>query len=330
MQNKKVLMFGPSYFGYAECIVAQLEAMGAQVDFYNDRPNNSGLCKALVRYQVKAYYPKVVAHYTNAAEENKDKDYDFIFVIKSECVDANIMKMLREHFPRAKCILYMWDGLHNIPHGTERLCLYDRVATFDHNDAEKYDLILRPLFFRKEYATPSAAPDHYDYDVSFIGTAHSIRPKMVKAVADICKKEGRNIYQYLFLPSKLVYFYNKLFNKAYRKVRKGDIHFTSISADEVRRIYDTSRCILDVEHVSQRGLTIRTIEMIGMGKKLITTNTGIKKYDFYNPKNILILDRDNPQIPAEFWESAYEPIPQKIINRYSLESFVRELFEVKE
>ena len=74
MQNKKVLMFGPSYFGYAECIVSQLEAMGAQVDFYNDRPNNSGLCKALVRYQVKAYYPTVVAHYTNAAEENKDKD----------------------------------------------------------------------------------------------------------------------------------------------------------------------------------------------------------------------------------------------------------------
>jgi len=70
--------------------------------------------------------------------------------------------------------------------------------------------------------------------------------------------------------------------------------------------------------------------MIGMGKKLITTNTGIKKYDFYNPKNILILDRDNPQIPPEFWDSPYEPIPQQIIDRYSLASFVRELFEVKE
>jgi len=330
MQNKKVLMFGPSYFGYTECIVSQLQAMGAQVDLYNDRPNNGALCKTLVRYQVKLYYPKVVAHYTKAAEENKDKDYDYIFVIKSECVDANIMKMLREHFPRAKCILYMWDGLRNIPKGTERLCLYDRVLTFDHEDAEKYGLILRPLFFRKEYAKTSAEPEHYDYDVSFIGTAHSIRPKMVKAVEDICKKEGRTCFKYLFLTHPLVYWYNKLFNKDYRKVRKSDIHFTSISADQVRAVYDTTRCILDVEHVSQRGLTIRTIEMIGMGKKLITTNTGIQKYDFYNPKNILILDRENPQIPAEFWESAYEPVPQEIINRYSLESFVRELFEVKE
>ena len=120
MQNKKVLMFGPSYFGYAECIVSQLEAMGAQVDFYNDRPNNSGLCKALVRYQVKAYYPTVVAHYTNAAEENKDKDYDFIFVIKSECVDANIMQMLREHFPRA---MYRPWGVSSrtLPFSTARL-----------------------------------------------------------------------------------------------------------------------------------------------------------------------------------------------------------------
>ena len=328
MQNKKVLMFGPSYFGYTECIVSQLEAMGAKVDLYNDRPNNGALCKALVRYQVKLYYPKVVAHYTAAAEANKDKDYDYIFVIKSECVDANIMQMLRAHFPRAKCILYMWDGLNNIPNGTERLSLYDRVLTFDHEDAEKYGIILRPLFFRKEYARLSQEPDRYDYDVSFIGTAHTIRPKLVKAVEAICKAEGRTCFRYLFLPHPLVYWYNKLLNKDYRKVRKSDIHFTSISADEVRRIYDTSRCILDVEHVAQRGLTIRTIEMIGMGKKLITTNTGIQKYDFYNPKNILILDRENPQIPAEFWESAYEPVPQEIINRYSLESFVRELFEV--
>lgn len=330
MHNKKILMFGPSYFGYTECIVAQLRTMGAQVDLYNDRPSNSVLCKTMVRYQVKAYHPLVVDYYTKTAEKNKDKDYDFICVIKGECVDASIMKMFRAYFPRAKTILYLWDGLHNIPHGTERLGLYDRVLTFDPDDAEKYGLVLRPLFFRKEYAQRSAEPDRYDYDISFIGTAHSIRPKLVKAVEDICKREGRTCFQYLFLPHKLVYFHEKLFNRDYRKVRMRDIHFTALSADEVRRIYDASRCILDVEHISQWGLTIRTIEMIGMGKKFITTNADIKKYDFYNPKNILILDRDDPQIPADFWESAYEPIPQEIINRYSLETFVRELFEVKE
>ena len=152
---------------------------------------------------------------------------------------------------------------------------------------------------------------------------------MVKAVENLCKQEGRNIYLYLFLPSKLVYFYNKLFNKAYRKVHISDIHFTSISADEVRRIYDTSRCILDVEHVSQRGLTIRTIEMIGMGKKLITTNTGSTQYDFYNPSNICVIDRDNPAI-GDFWDKPYQPIPDAVIARYSLESFVREIFDKKE
>lgn len=330
MLNKKILMFGPSYFGYTECIVTQLKTMGAQVDLYNDRPNNSVLCKTLVRYQVKAYHPAVVAHYTKAAEENKDKDYDYICVIKGECVDATIMKMLREHFPRAKCILYMWDGLHNIPHGVDRLSLFDRVLTFDPNDADKYGLVFRPLFFRKEYARIAPEPDRYDYDVSFIGTAHSIRPKLVKAVEDICKREGRTCFHYLFLPHKLVYFHQKVLNRDYRKVHMSDIHFTAMSAEQVRRIYDTSRCILDIEHISQWGLTIRTIEMIGMGKKFITTNADIKEYDFYSPNNILILDRDNPQIPAEFWDAPYEPIPQQIINRYSLETFVRDLFEVKE
>lgn len=330
MHNKKILMFGPSYFGYTECIVSQLQAMGAHVDLYNDRPTNSVFCKTMVRYQIKAYHPAVVSYYTRTAEANKDKDYDYICVIKGECVDATIMKTLREHFPRAKCILYLWDGLHNIPRGTARLSLFDRVLTFDPNDAKKFGLTFRPLFFRQEYAKLSAEPSHYDYDVAFIGTAHSIRPKLVKAVEDICKREGKSCFQYLFLPHKLVYLHEKLLNKDYRKVRMGDIHFTPISAEEVRRIYDTSRCILDIEHISQWGLTIRTIEMIGMGKKFITTNADIKQYDFYNPNNILILDRDNPQIPAEFWETPYQPVPQEIINRYSLETFVRELFEVKE
>ena len=75
---------------------------------------------------------------------------------------------------------------------------------------------------------------------------------------------------------------------------------------------------------------MRTIEMVGMGKKLITTNTGIQNYDFYHPNNICVIDRHDPQIPAEFWNSPYVPISRSILQRYSLRAFVEDIFDVKE
>ena len=330
MKDKKILMFGPSFFGYTECIAEHLRSLGAQVDLYDERPNNGVLCKTMLRYHIRLYRPKVAAYYQAVAEKNSSRDYDYIFVIKSEAIDAGILQMLRGYFPKAQCILYLWDAVDNVPGGKEKIRLYDRVLTFDHLDAKTYDLPLRPLFFRQEYAQTDGENTDFIYDVAFIGTAHSIRPKMVQAVAQICQKEGRSCYQYLFLPHLFVFFYNKLLNPAYRKVRKADIHFDSISPAEIRRVYAGSRCILDVEHVAQRGLTMRTIEMVGMGKKLLTTNTGITQYDFYDPNNICVIDRNEPSIPADVWDSPYHPIPREIIGRYSLDAFVREIFDIKE
>lgn len=326
MKDKKILMFGPSFFGYAECIAEQLRALGAWVDLYDERPNNGAVCKTMLRYNVRLYYPKVVAYYQSVIEKNRDKDYDYIFVIKSEAIDRDILQTLRRAYPKAKCILYLWDAVDNVPGGREKIKMYDRVLTFDHEDAKTYGLPLRPLFFRKDYAKGEEKTD-FAYDVAFIGTAHSIRPKVVQAVEQICEKDGRKCFKFLFLPHIIVFLYNKILNPAYRKVKKSDISFDSMTPAQIRAVYDASRCILDVEHVNQRGLTMRTIEMVGMGKKLITTNTGITQYDFYDPSNICVIDRDNPVI-GDFWDKPYRPIPEAVIARYSLESFVREIFEV--
>ena len=42
--NKKILMFGPSFFGYCDIIAEELRALGAQVDLYDERPNNGAFC----------------------------------------------------------------------------------------------------------------------------------------------------------------------------------------------------------------------------------------------------------------------------------------------
>jgi len=65
---------------------------------------------------------------------------------------------------------------------------------------------------------------------------------------------------------------------------------------------------------------------LGLHKKLITTNSDIVNYDFYNPQNILVVDEKNPTIPASFFETKYIPIPAAIFNKYTLEGWTDAIF----
>ena len=70
---------------------------------------------------------------------------------------------------------------------------------------------------------------------------------------------------------------------------------------------------------------MRTIEMIGMNKKIITTNQTIKEYDFYNPNNICVIDRNNININTNFFDAQYEPLSDQIYIKYSLEQWIKDI-----
>jgi predicted alternative tryptophan synthase beta-subunit len=57
---------------------------------------------------------------------------------------------------------------------------------------------------------------------------------------------------------------------------------------------------------------------MGLHKKLITTNSDIKNYDFYDENNILIIDTKKPVIPIEFIKKPYIQIPEEIISQYKV------------
>ena len=90
-------------------------------------------------------------------------------------------------------------------------------------------------------------------------------------------------------------------------------------------IEDTSKVILDIQHPAQTGLTMRTIEMIGLKKKIITTNQDIVHYDFYRPENIQVIDRKNAIIDKTFFDKEYVEISRSIYEKYSIRNWVLEI-----
>ncbi|MTD01286.1 hypothetical protein GKS16_03215 [Streptococcus uberis] len=75
---------------------------------------------------------------------------------------------------------------------------------------------------------------------------------------------------------------------------------------------------------------MRTIEMLGMNKKIITTNSDIKNYDFYHPNNISIINRDSIEIDPNFLNSEYEPIDKEVYDKYSLKNWILDSLGVNE
>ena len=45
----KLLLIMPRFFDYPEIIIEELNNMGYEVDFFDDRPGTSGIVKAIIR-----------------------------------------------------------------------------------------------------------------------------------------------------------------------------------------------------------------------------------------------------------------------------------------
>ena len=121
----------------------------------------------------------------------------------------------------------------------------------------------------------------------------------------------------------------KLTEKSFKDFDEDKISFNSLSHQEIINIYRDSKTILDINHPGQNGLTMRTFETLGSGRKLVTTNENVKRYPFYDANNIWVIDRENPQFDAAFFSSEFLPIQEDFYQSMSLNGWIQEVFGLK-
>lgn len=323
ISGKKILFFSPAFFKYENMITNKMREMGAEVDMYDVRSVTSAFDRALLKISPKIFKRQSQKYYENIINKQIGKDYDFILIVKCDMTPVNVLQRFRTEYPNAKLCLNLWDSVENIPGITNKFKYFDTLHSFDLNDCEKYpELKFRPLFFGDQFRKEPKAQDECKYDISFLGTIHSDRYAVISQVQEIAKKQGLRCYWFLYLQSQFIYYFYKFTKKDFRGIDKRTFSFDKLSANEIANIVDESKIILDVQHPKQTGLTMRTIEMIGMNKKLITTNESIKKYDFYNQNNIAVVDRNHVEIPSEFLNSSYITLPAEVYEKYSLRSWI--------
>lgn len=325
-QSKRILMICAGFFGYEKRIAEAFRGQGHEVDLYDERPNSGFVAKTCIRYKVGAYRPVIRKYYRGIIEKNKDRQYDYVLVVKGEAVTEDIIEMLRAGYPDAKFVLYLWDSVANTPNCVKHMKLYDQVFTFDPEDAKKYQIEYLPIPY-DENGFSYTECNEYKYDAAFIGTAHSVRPRVVKQIQKICCEQNRTMFVYFYSPHILVYLFNKLKNPDYRWITLKDVHFKPLSSEQVYEIYANSRCVLDIEHPKQSGATTRPIEMLALKKKIISTNRHVEDFPFYNDSNFCVVQRDAVEIDRDFWDRAYIDVDADIMERYSPKRFAQTIIE---
>lgn len=206
--------------------------------------------------------------------------------------------------PEVKKCLWIWNPV-KIHLRDKMFSIYKKIelfgfeiSTFDKGDSIRYSQKLYNQFFRMR---ENISKEEEEYDFYFIGFE---------------KNRGEI----------LTYLKEKLKNyRCYFKI----VHKVSESIPYNQNIANIkkSRCIIEIVQSGQEGITLRPLEAIACGKKLLTNNKNIKQYDFYSPQNVFILGEDALENIDQFINSAYLSIQPNIINKYDIANWLKQYIQ---
>lgn len=315
------LFIAASFFGYARDIKARLEQRGRKVIWFEDRPANDTATKALLRLSPTLLAGKAERYFDHIIEQVRQQPIRDVLVIKGEALTVEAIRRLQKALPDARFTIYFWDSYGNMPKDSFRkVALFDRALTFDPLDAVTDNrLIYRPLFFVEEQVNFPAVEQ--DIDLLFFGTAHDDRYSIVKRIERELPN-GVRFAQVLYIPSKGIYYFRRCFDPAFWRAKRDEFIFTPLSKRNIMELVARARAVVDIERVVQTGYTMRSIETMAAGRKIISTNARMVDADFYHENNVAVIDRRKPRVDPGFLESPFVMPKRPVWQKYTLTSWL--------
>ena len=315
LQFKRILFIAPNFFNYSLLIKYELESMGAIVDLFNIKPStNSSKIIEILSLQT---YEKIKSNYFKKLSKRIKKEYDYILIIRADLIPNYFLLLLREKYCQAKFIQYVWDDIALFPYLLNTFKYFDKVLSYDLIDSEKYNLVFRPFFFVELLNIKKELNNNQMTRLFFIGSYHTDRMQILNKVIKLNPKINIKFHFYI---NPLMFILSRVPIHSFRIFK-----FHKMKYKDMIHTINNSVAILDIQNISQNGLTTRVYEALGSKCKVITTNSNILKYEFYNTNNFLIIDRNIPLIDECWIEKPYQDYDSELINKYSIKSWIKDV-----
>lgn len=313
----KITIISPFSFGYINALVEELQSYpSVEVSFI--QLDKFKLEYSGVPQRVKNFFSKTLLCRNIKQKYLEDQikkeilscpPSNYILVIRPDKLKGETLLFLKEH--TKQLISYYFDAIVNIPKMKERLPYFDKVYSYEKEDVEKYDL---------GFITNFIPVDHYiknkENNIVFNISSYDERFPVIEAVARQLNEQNH--------PYNILIRQRKGLKSKYVKMLRDYLPLS-----ETKKMIEQAGILLDIQKCDQKGLSFRVFEALGAGKKLITTNSAVVDYDFFNPDNICVINKKKPVISKEFLNKPYVDIPESIVAKYRRRAWIKEVFGIE-
>jgi hypothetical protein len=315
---KKITIIAPESFGYLDFLIKELNA--------NPEVHAVFINYSKIKYQYKSVFDKLFNVFRKVILKKNIKDsyksqeiikrvkalgkQHFIVVIRPDKLELNTIISLKKY--TKNYFSFYFDAISNYPEKVALIPYFDQVYSYEKDDVEKYK-----LSFITNYIYDFEVNYHLNSEYKIFNiSSYDERFKSLENIASYLKNHDIS-YKIIVRKEKAASSEIVTFTQEY------------VPLNNVRGFLLKADVLLDIQKENQKGLSFRVFESLGYQKKLITTNTDIIHYDFYNPNNIIVVDANNIQIPKAFFETPYQEISSDVLYKYTLAGWIEEVFKIK-
>ncbi|QES90523.1 hypothetical protein E0W69_018290 [Rhizosphaericola mali] len=215
-------------------------------------------------------------------------------------------------------VCYQWDGIKRYPDVVNYFSLFTKIYVFDPKDLYQTNFNIK-LLTNFYFDNLSSFIQEATRQVCYIGTFQNNRITKLLEIKKILKQY--DIFFDIFLA-----FNSKKEATSFEYTEDVNILQQSLSYKQMIGLSSKYKVIVDVQNKFHEGLSFRHFECLKLEKKIITDNASVKGYDFYKSNNVFVFGQDNPANLSLFINSEFEKINFKIIEKYSYQNWLRDIF----
>lgn len=213
-------------------------------------------------------------------------------------------------FPDARVVFWFWNPAAR---GTdpERSAAARGVElwSFDLDDCAKYGMRHNTQFSFAEVARVGAEISP-DVDLGFYG-ADKRRAATLSALAERAAALGLS-HRFQVVPSA-----KSGLDRYPALVSAKPISYSAMLRETAR-----ARVIVDIAQEGQSGMTLRTLESLYLGRKLLTNIQSVCRSPLYDPTRVFVLGRDDLGNLPTFLHGDTVPPSQRLLHHYDFESWL--------
>jgi hypothetical protein len=315
---KKLLLIGLRYHDYTAAIIDEISRQGYQVTYHEIQPRTLYL-KALKVLSEAAWQSRIDAHHRDILERERGNRHDYVLFIQAHQFSEANLRALREQQRQAHFVLYNWDAVttHDYrPHVKS----FDRAYTFDPDDARELGIGYLPLFCMRAFQDLRQL-DQHERGVYFVGNIVSVqRYEALVAFKRYCADQGIRLRSYMACTPRV---YMRLLRAGYLAT---DVSLRSIAQHEFIDMIERSTTVFDFANHRQAGYTMRVVENLCAGKKIITSNPRVRDEPFYTEDRFLVFEGLDFSAVRDFVARDLDD-PGRRFEQFHVQAFVRALLD---